>query len=143
MLEERDSLHIPEFESLKAPERSEEARLAARARILAAAEPALARRRAPSTSWEVLAAWARPGLVAASIALLVLAGTLQLAGPKQPSPAPVALEDVLASGESGQVPAMLLAINEPDADALVAAALLEMNGNGSSVPAQINEVEGR
>jgi hypothetical protein len=123
---------LNELEALKAPRRSDEQRRSARQRIMAAAEPLLERRGHPATSFEVLAAWARPGLVAAGVALLILAGALKF-GPERPIPEPVTLEEVLASGEAGSVPSLLLAINEPDADAVLAAALLE-NGNGTRVP---------
>jgi hypothetical protein len=44
----------------------------------------------------------------------------------------VALHEVLASGEGGQVLALLVAINEPDAEAVVAAAFDREAGNGGS-----------
>lgn len=137
MVQEYEDQPLNELEALKAPRRSDEQRQRTRQRIMAAAQPLLDRRGRPASSWEVLAAWARPGLVAASVALLVLAAALRF-GPDRPLPEPVALEDVLASGGQGQIPALLVAINEPDADAVMAAALLE-NGYGAQVPEQPGE----
>ncbi|HSG81653.1 MAG TPA: hypothetical protein VLC48_05350 [Gemmatimonadota bacterium] len=134
-MEHHDERPLTELEALRAPARSPEQRRHARERILAAAEPLLARRRAPTTSLEILAAWARPGLIAASVALLVFAAALRFG---QQTPEPVRLDEVLASGEAGQVPAFLVAINEPDADAVVAATLLE-NGNGRQVNGGLEE----
>jgi hypothetical protein len=129
MADRQNENPITGLEALRAPARSAAQREAARARILAAADPLLESRRRPSSSWDVLAAWARPGLIAASLAFLVLAGALRLA--QRPAPSPVALDDVLASGDNGAaVPALLVAMNEPDADA-VAAALLGQNGAAS------------
>ncbi len=129
MSKPRDEGRIVELEHLRAPQRSESERRAARDRIRAAAEPLLARRRRPATSWDVLAAWARPGLVAASVAALLILGALQLRAPGQPSLGATTEADVVAAAERGQLPTLLVARNEPDADALLAAALL--NGNGS------------
>jgi hypothetical protein len=138
MAPEYEDQPIDGLEALKALRRSDEQRQGARARILAAAEPLLEQRGCSATSFEVLAEWARPGLVAASVALLVFAAALQF-GPERPSELqPVTLEDVLASGDAGDVPPLLVAINEPDADAVMAAALLE-NGNGGRVPEDSGE----
>ena len=126
------------LEALKAPRRSDEQRQRARASIMAAAEPLLEGRGRPATSFEVLAEWARPGLVAASVALLVFATALQFGPDRQSELQPLTLEDVLASGEAGDIPPLLLAINEPDADAVMAAALLE-NGNGGRLPEDSGE----
>jgi hypothetical protein len=126
MQEPRNERPIAELESLKAPERTEAARRRTRARIVAAAAPLLARRRRPARTWEVLAGWARPGLVAAGLALALLAGSLRLGGGGEPATEPVRLDDVLAGdGVSGSVPAMLVATSEPDADAVVEMALLD------------------
>lgn len=127
---------IEELEALRAPQRSAARRQAARERILASAELPLARRRQPTSSWEVLATWGRPGLVAASIALAIMAGSLQpwRAWQQEPSQ-PVVLEDVIwGSGQTEGVPALLVAYSEPDFDAVAAAAILERNGNGSVIP---------
>ena len=135
MSERDDELAVPELAPLKAPRRSDIERRRARDRIVAAAEPLLARRRRAVTFWEVLAAWARPGLLAASIALAVLAAALRLgAGSVSPAPEPIPLDDVLATGANGSVPALLVAMREPDADAVVAAALLETNGGSRALP---------
>jgi hypothetical protein len=135
MSERDDELPVPELAPLKAPGRSDIERRRARHRILAAAQPLLARRRRAASSWEVLAAWARPGLVAASIALAVLAAALRLgAGRASPAPQPIPLDDVLATGANGSVPALLVAMREPDADAVVAAALLDRNGGSGALP---------
>ncbi len=75
-----------------------------------------------------MAAWARPGLVAASVALLLLAGAVQLRPFAAQPAAPAAPEEMLAAAERGQLPTLLVAASEPDADAIVAAALLERNG---------------
>lgn len=130
----RDEQPLPQLEGLKAPYRTEAGRRAARQRIVSAAEPILARRRGTATSWEVLAGWARPGLVAATIALLVLAGGLELASQRRPSSEPVALEEVLVPTTNGEGSALLLAAAEPDADALLAAALRARNGSGTPTP---------
>jgi len=109
--------------------------------ILAGAELLLARRRRTDSSLEVLAAWARPGLLAASIALAILAGAIQpWRGRPEEVSQPVALEDVLggAGGPDG-IPAMLVAINEPDADAVMAAAIVERNGNGGDLPSPVEQ----
>ncbi len=130
MGEPHEERPIAGLDSLRAPRRTEAERRRARERILAAVEPLLARREHPATSWEVLAGWARPGLVAASVALLILAGALQSRHAAEPPPEPVALHEVLASGEGGQVLALLVAINEPDAEAVAAAAFDREAGNG-------------
>ncbi len=134
MAEERENPRIQELELLRAPQRTDQARRAARDRIRAAAAPLLARRRRPATSWDVLAAWARPGLVAASVAALLILGGLQVRRLTQPRATPTASE-VLAAGERGQLPTLLVARNEPDADALIAAALLNGNGTAPQPPA--------
>lgn len=131
MSERYDELPVSELEALKAPRRSDIARRRSQQRILARAEPLLAQRRRSGSSWEVLAAWARPGLVAASIGLAILAGTLKLSGDARSAPEPVPLDDVLAAGANGSVPALLVAMSEPDADAVVAIALLGNNGGGA------------
>jgi hypothetical protein len=128
MAEPSDEPRIVELEALRAPRRDDAQMRRAKTRILAAAETLLARRRCPDTSWDILARWARPGLVAASIAALLLLAAYQLGGGDRGTRQPVALDEVLATSESGSVPEMLLAINEPDADAVLAAALRERNG---------------
>lgn len=138
MAQEHDDQPIAGLEALKALRRSDAQRRGARARILAAAEPLLERRGRPATSFEVLAEWARPGLVAASVALLVFAAALQFGPDRSSELQPVTLADVLASGEAGDVPPLLVAINEPDANAVMAAALLD-NGNGERVPEDSGE----
>lgn len=138
MTEEREEQRIVELELLRAPPRTEGARRAARERIRAVADPLLARRRRPATSWDVLAAWARPGLVAASVAALLILGGLQVRRLSQPPATPTAAE-VLAAGERGQLPTLLVARNEPDADALLAAALLSGNGTAPRLPAAPRE----
>jgi hypothetical protein len=129
------------LEALKAPHRSDARRRAVNERILASAALLLARRRKPTSSWEVLAAWGRPGLVAASIALAILAGSLRPWRAWQQEVAqPVVLEDViLGAGDPEGVPAMLVAFNEPDFDAVAAAALLERNGNVSVPPEDVQQ----
>ncbi|KPK82163.1 MAG: hypothetical protein AMS25_03410 [Gemmatimonas sp. SM23_52] len=131
MSQRYDELPVSELQALKAPLRSDIARQRSRQRILARAQPLLAQRRRSASSWEVLAAWARPGLVAASIALAILAATMKLSGDARSVPQPVPLDDVLAEGTNGSVPALLVAMSEPDADAVVAIALLENNGGGA------------
>jgi hypothetical protein len=129
------------LEALKAPQRSAAQRRAARERILASAELPLARRRQPTSSWDLLAAWGRPGLVAASIALAILAGSLQpWRAWQQEVSQPVVLEEVIrGAGGSEGVPAVLVAFSEPDFDAVAAAALLERNGNGSVIPENVEQ----
>ncbi len=117
---------IIDIEALRAPTRTEAAQKHLTERITASAEPLLARRREPLSSWDVLAGWARPGLVAASAALLVAAGALvtgRLGEP--PASEAVTLDEVLAYSESGDAPALLVSFNEPDAEAFAAAALME------------------
>ncbi len=142
MPEPRDDRPIDGFELLSAPPRSDLERAAARRAILAAAAPLLARRR-PASSWDVLAGWARPGLVAASIALAVAVGALQLGPSRGGEPAPVALDEVLV-GEGGGAAAlaMFIGTQEPDADAVMAAALLE-RGAESPPPTVSREREQR
>ena len=91
---------------------------------MARAEPALARRRRLSSSWEVLAGWARPGLAAAAIlTALVTAATQMDWPPTEAADPPVALDELLRHTEENDgVPAVLLTSSEPDADAVVAAA---------------------
>jgi hypothetical protein len=134
MGERKDERPIPALEALRAPRLSGPDRRRLRDGILLAAEPVLARRRSPATSWEVLARWARPGLVAASVALLLLAGAWQLRHHPEPTAQQVALSDALAVSENGPVPALLLASNEPDADAVVVAALLESQARQVASP---------
>lgn len=116
---------IEGFDELRAPPLSPERRRRLRDAILARAELALARRRRAPSYWDVLAAWARPGLVAAAIVLLVLAAALPWAGPGDaPLTGPVALDDALRlTGDDEPVPAVLLTSSEPDRDAVAAAAL--------------------
>lgn len=130
MAEPHDEARIPELEELRAPQRTADQRLRLRERILAEAAPRLARRQRPAT-WDVLAGWARPGLAAAAVALALVLGALELGGDRgRTAAAPAGLDQVLAAGtENGRVPALLVAINEPDADAVVEAALLEANYN--------------
>lgn len=116
---------IIEIEALRAPARSDATQRELTERILAGAEPLLSRRREPVSSWDVLAGWARPGLVAASIALFIAAGALLTSRVGQPLAEPVTLDEVLALSESGEVPALLVSLNEPDAEAFAAAALME------------------
>jgi hypothetical protein len=142
MSDRYDEAPIPELEALKPPLRSDIERRRARQRVLACAEPLLARRRRAGSSWEVLAAWARPGLVAASVVLAILAAALKLGGgPARPVPEPVLLDDVLATGANGSVPALLVAMSEPDIDAVVAAALIETNGSSGALPQE--QLQGR
>ncbi len=83
----------------------------------------MARRR--TSYWEVLAAWARPGLAAAALAALLLLGALRIWRGPASSPG-TALDDILRqAGEGTPVPTLLVAANEPDANAVVAAALIE------------------
>ncbi|UCC84896.1 MAG: hypothetical protein JSW46_08250 [Gemmatimonadota bacterium] len=141
MVETGSDRPIEGLEALKAPRRSEAQRAATNARILASAELPLARRRQPTSSLDVLAAWGRRGLVAASIALAILAGSLQpwRAWQQEPSQ-PVVLEEVIgAAGEPEGVPALLVAYSEPDLDAVAAAALLERNGNRSVIPENVEQ----
>jgi anti-sigma-K factor RskA len=127
MDEPRDDGRIEELEALRAPQRSDSERRRARERVLAGAEALLARRQRPASYWEVLAGWARPGLAAAAVALLLIAGAVQTWRTQQPAdPQPAVLEDVLVqTAEGNGVAALLLASSEPDVDAIVAAGLLE------------------
>lgn len=124
MPEPRNDRPIDELELLRATGRSDLDRERARRAILSAATPLLARRRRPTSSWEVLAGWARPGLVAASIVLAIALGAVQLSGPRPRALDPVLLDDVLV-GEAGDgaVLAVLVGNQEPDADAVMAATL--------------------
>ncbi len=122
-----DNKQIKELGELRAPSRTAHERQAFHARILAQVGPLLARRRRPRT-WDVLAGWARPGLAAVALALLLAA--LQFGPDRHRSTAPLGLDELLAAGsESTRVPAWLVGLNEPDADAVIAAALLETNLN--------------
>ena len=123
MAELNEEPRVPQLEELRAPPRGEADRQRTRGRILDAAEPLLVRRALGPTSFDVLARWARPGLAAAAIATALLAGALWR--DRAPEPAAVAQIDavLLAAPESGPVPAILVASNEPNADAAVAAAL--------------------
>ncbi len=108
---------------LRPPPPSWERRRRLREQILARAEALLSRRRRRTSHWEVLAGWARPGLVAAAIllALVTAAGQIGGSGGERPV-APVALDELLRqTAEHDSVPAMLLTSSEPDADAVVAA----------------------
>ena len=87
--------------------------------------------------------WARPGLVAASIALLVAAGALITGRLGQPVADPVTLDEVLAIGESGEAPALLVSMNAPDAEASAAAALMEGAPNGQAPIETVNRSEER
>jgi hypothetical protein len=131
-----------EIEALRAQARTDAARQELTARIMASAEPLLARRRQPPGSWDVLASWARPGLVAASIALLVAAGALVTGRSSVPAAEPVTLDEVLALGESGEAPALLVSLNEPDTEASAAAALME-GVPGADVLESVNRGEQR
>ena len=82
---------------------------------------------------DVLVGWARPGLVAASIAFFIAAGALLAGRISQPPAEPVTLHEVLALSESGEVPALLLSLNEPDAEAFAAAALMEGAPNADAL----------
>jgi len=128
MMAERhdDPPAIFEIEAMRAPARTDAARRKLTERILAAAEPLLTQRREPVSSWDVLAGWARPGLVAASIALFIAAGALLTGRISEPAPAePVTLDEVLALAEGGEFSALLVSLNEPDAEAFAEAALME------------------
>lgn len=139
----RDDRPIDELDLLRAPRRSDLDQARAHRAILDAAAPLLARRRRPTTPWDVLAAWARPSLVAASIVLAIAVGALQLRTPRQLEPEPVLLDDVLVA-ESGAaaVLAVLVGNQEPDADAVMAAALIARNSE-SSAPDAVPEREQR
>ncbi len=133
MAERHDDPPIIEIEALRAPARTDAARRQLTDRILAVAEPLLARRREPISSWDVLVGWARPGLVAASIAFFIAAGALLTGRISQRPAEPVTLDEVLALSESGEVPALLLSLNEPDAEAFAAAALMEGAPNADAL----------
>jgi anti-sigma-K factor RskA len=122
---------VEQLAGLRAPALTHETRQRLRKRILWRAAPLLARRRRLETWWDVLGRWARPGLVAAAASLALLAGAVRFASRSHPAPvAPVALEDVLRA-DSGDVrpPDWLLDSREPDATAVVEAALLAPNPN--------------
>ena len=143
MAERHDDPPIKEIEALRAPARTGAVRRQLTDRILAAAEPLLAQRRQPISFWDVLVGWARPGLVAASIALIIAAGALLAARVSQPPIEPVGLDEVLALSESGEVPALLVSMNEPDAEAFAAAALMEGAPNGNAPIENVNRGEER
>ena len=132
MPEPRDERPIEGLDQLRASPRSLLDRRRARHRILTAAKPLLARRR-PASSWDILAGWARPGLVAASVALAVALGAVQLTNDGASRPAPMALDDVLV-GEGGgaAVLAVLVGTQEPDVEAVLAAELGERRAEQSS-----------
>ena len=97
----------------------------------------------PVSAWDVLAAWARPGLIAVSVSLAVAAGALLSGRVGQQTVEPVALGEVLAFSEGGEIPALLVAINEPDAEAVAAAALMAGGGNNGSLQENANNGEGQ
>lgn len=132
MPEPTDDRPIEGLDQLRASPRSQLDRQRARRRILTAASPLLAKRR-PASSWDILAGWARPGLVAASIALAIAVGAVQLTNSRASRPAPVALDDVLV-GEGGgaAVLAVLVGTQEPDVDAVLAAELGERSQPASA-----------
>lgn len=116
---------IRELEELRAPQRSGAQRRGTRDRILTRAEPLLAQMRGAPV-WKVLAGWARPGLAAASIVLALLIGALWRGETRAPETVAglYRMDDMLlAAHEQGPVPAILVEIDEPDAEATVAAAL--------------------
>ncbi|MGD8866644.1 MAG: hypothetical protein PVI01_03425 [Gemmatimonadales bacterium] len=132
MPEPRDEKPIDGLDWLRASPRSELDRRRARRRILAAASPLLAKRR-PASSWDILAGWARPGLVAASIALAIAVGAVQLTGSRESRPTPVALDDVLmGEGGGAAVLAVLVGNQEPDVEAVLAAELGEPRAEPAS-----------
>ena len=125
MPEPTDDRPIEGLDHLRASPRSQLDRQRARRRILTAASPLLAKRR-PASSWDILAGWARPGLVAASIALAIAVGAVQLTSSRASRPAPVALDDVLmGEGGGAAVLAVLVGTQEPDVEAVLAAELGE------------------
>lgn len=127
MKEPNEEPGIPQLDQLRAPPRDEADRQRTRRHILDAAEPLLLRRALGPTSFDVLARWARPGLAAAAIATALLAAALWRNRAPEPAPEPTAVAQIdavlLAAPESGPVPAILVALNEPNADAAIAAAL--------------------
>lgn len=132
MPEPRDDRPVEGLHQLRASPRGELDRRRARRRILTAARPLLAKRR-PASSWDILASWARPGLVAASIALAIAVGAVQLTPSRESRPAPVALDDVLVGqGGGAAVLAVLVGTQEPDVEAVLAAELGERSAERSS-----------
>lgn len=127
---EHNSEKIKELNELRAPAWTADEQRVFHRQILAHVLPVLARRRRPAT-WDVLARWARPGLAAAAVALALLLAALQFGPDRQRPAVQMGLDELLGAGsESNRVPAWLVGLNEPDADAVIAAALLETNLNG-------------
>ncbi|MBI3982643.1 MAG: hypothetical protein HY337_07005 [Gemmatimonadetes bacterium] len=86
-------------------------------RVTAAATTVLGREMA-SGWWEVLGAWARPG-VAAAVALAASA-TLWLAVASVPADSDVTIEDALRrTGETVATPVLVAATSEPDLERLM------------------------
>lgn len=117
---------LAELDSLKAPRWGGERASRVVAGILAAAEPLLRGRRPRTSSIEVLAGWARPGLIAAAVTLAVAsAASIYFSATRAAPAAPVALDDVLTGGPSGTLPTVLVASTAPDANAVIEVAFLE------------------
>ena len=55
----------------------------------------------------------------------------------------MALGEVLAFSEGGEMPALLVAVNEPDAEAVATAALMAGGGNNGSPQEKTNSGEGQ
>lgn len=125
MSEQANDQPLRDLELLRAPQRDDLQRGALRARIMSRAELLLEARARSRSPWEVLAAWSRPGLVAAVVATILVAGALRSWHGEEPGAAPLAVDDMLSgAGQTDRIPAVLLASREPDADAVVAAVLL-------------------
>jgi hypothetical protein len=95
----------------------DDAAFAARVRAALAAAPAPAARR---SSWDVLAAWARPGLAAAAVLVLALGWWLLRAG----APADPNLEEVLVSAVAPGA-AVTVSAQPPSNDAVLGLVLGE------------------
>ena len=124
-----------ELEMLRARDQPAAARHRLVDRILDRAEPLLARRRRQPAWWDVLAEWARPGLVAASLFLALLIGAVRMGGAYYgAAPPSAALDEVLTAGTgSAAVPAWLVAANEPDVTAVLETALQNGDPNASEL----------
>lgn len=119
------------IETLRAPRRTPRRRRQLRDRIVSAALPLLQQRQGRGP-WQLLEAWARPGLVAALIMLAVLTGALRFQARGQGEVlAPVALEDALRGPNGGALPEWLVATDEPGAVTLLESALLEPSSDGN------------
>ncbi len=137
-MSDQEEGRVPGLEALRAPPRSGAQRARTRDAILRRAAPLLGSRR-PASSWEVLADWARPGLAAAAAVAAVLIW-LPMGRVGVPEATRPGLDEVLEPGGEAGIPEVLVSANEPNLDAVLAAAL---GRNRSAVPTLRDPSAGR